>query len=167
LSFGQKRRAVVYHRNLRGTLSLEFEPMRIVTAGGDTTVVRFKPSSLRETGIDFSNMWDYLGTGVVSLPANARRLVVSKQFALHGPSIAQRKFFLRVLSVDGTPLEVLDTTSSSGTVSLNIQRYAGRDVILRPQVVLAGIPAAAVAIGVGDVLMTATTQSKPLNERKK
>jgi hypothetical protein len=140
--------------------------MKIVSSGGDTTFVRFKPSSLREKGIDLLNMWDYLGTGVLSLPATARRLVVSKQFALHGPSIGQRKFFLRVLSAEGTPLEVLDTTSSSGTVSLNIQRYAGRNVILRPQLELTGIPAAAVAIGVGDVIMATNMQSTPLNERR-
>jgi hypothetical protein len=146
---------------------LEFEPLKIVSAGGDTTSVSFKQSSLRERGIDLSNMWDYLGTGVVSLPVNASRLVVSKHFAQRGPSIGQLRFFLRVLNAEGDPMDVLDTTSSSGTVSLNIERYAGTNVILRPQVVLAGIAPAAVKIAVGDLFTAPDTGAKPGRQNKK
>jgi hypothetical protein len=148
----QKRRAVVYHRKLRATLALEFGPMKIVLANGDTTLVSFKRSSLRHRGkINYSNMWDYLGSDVISVPPNARRLVVSKQFDLRGPSVAQRKFSLKVLNIGGTSIAILDTTSTSGTVSVNIAPYVGMKVILQPQLILVGIESASVDIGVGDV----------------
>ncbi len=161
-----KRRAVVYHRELRATLALEFEPMKIVLANGDTSVVRFKASSLRQRGnVTFSNMWDYLGSDTISVPRNARRLVVSKQFAGRARSIGKRKFYLRVLNTNGIPIRVLDSTSTSGTVSLNIAPYAGMNVILRPQVILAGIDSVSLAIGVGDVFVVPDTPSKPKRER--
>lgn len=150
-----KRRAVVYHPNLRATLAVEFEPMKIVNANGDTSIVRFKTSpslSRRERdSITFSNMWDYLGSGVVSVPANARRLVFTKQFVTRGPSIAKRRFFFRVLNTSGISIGMLDTTANSGTLSINIAPYAGMNVILRPQVTLVGIDPPAVTISVGDV----------------
>jgi hypothetical protein len=166
LGVTQKRRAVVYHRNLRATFSLEFEPMKIVTTNGDTTLAAFKPASLRERGINFSNMWDYLGSDTVRLPSNAQRLIIGKQFTGRGPSIDQRKFFLRLLNTDGTPIGVLDTTSTSGTVSVNIAPHAGKRVIFRPQVVLTGIAPPSVAIGVGDVFIVPKLQSKPARGKR-
>jgi hypothetical protein len=155
-----KRRAVVYHSNLRASLSVEFEPIKIVNASGDTSAVPFKAASLRDRGgITFSNMWDYLGSGVISVPANARRLVLTKQFTTRGPSIAKRKFFLRVLNANGVTIGLLDSTANSGTISVNIAQFAGMSVILRPQVTLAGIEPTAVAIGVGDVF---TLPDEPL-----
>ncbi|HCV43555.1 MAG TPA: hypothetical protein DGH68_08735 [Bacteroidetes bacterium] len=164
----QKRRAVVYHRRLRATLALEFRPMKIVLANGDTTVVPFKKSSLRQRGkINYSNMWDYLGSDVIGVPPNARRLVVSKQFDLRGPSVAQRKFFLRVLNASGTFVAVLDTTSTSGTVSVNIALYAGMNVTFRPSLVLSGIEPASVDVGVGDVFTLTDESSKQSQPKKK
>lgn len=154
------RRAVVHHRTLGATLSLEVEPLKIALSTGDTTVVRFKRSSLRQPSITFGNMWEYLGSDTIRLPANARRLVIAKRFGERGPSIAQRKFYLHLLNRNGTPLAVLDSTATSGTVSVNVAPYAGRDVIVRPQVVLVGIVPQSVEIGVGDVYVVPEPQSK-------
>jgi hypothetical protein len=164
----QKRRAVVYHHNLRATLSLEVAPLKVVLASGDTSVVPFKPGSLRQRGeIHLSNMWQYLGSGTVRLPADARRLVISKTFDERGPNIAQRKFFLRVHDTKGDPIGVLDTVSTSGTRSLNIASYAGKDVVFRPEVVLVGITPPAVKIGVGDIFVASETKSKPSKEKSR
>ncbi|HEX9657178.1 MAG TPA: sialidase family protein [Bacteroidota bacterium] len=147
-----KRRAVVHHRTLRSTLALEFEPMKIVLANGDTTVVPFKNSSLRQRGkIKYTNMWDYLGSGIVNIPANARQLIVSKQFGQRGATIWDKKFSLHVLNASGISIAVLDTTSTSGTVSVNIAPYAGMNVTFRPRLVVSGIESAHVDVGVGDV----------------
>ncbi len=148
-----RRRAVVHHRILRSTLSLEVEPMKLVLATGDTAVVQFKRSSLRQPQISFAGMWDYLGTDTLRVPANARRLVITKQFTERGSKMAQRKFYLRLLDRDGTVLAVLDSTSASGTVSVNIAAHAGREVIVRPQVVLVGVVPSAVEVAVGDVFV--------------
>jgi len=67
--------------------------------------------------------------------------------------ISQRKFFLHALKPDGTPLVALDTTSTSGTVVVNIEQFAGQKVMLRPQVLLDGIKNRAVTIGVGDIFL--------------
>jgi hypothetical protein len=146
---------------LRATLSLELEPLKLVLATGDTTVVRFKRSSLRQPNVTFANMWDYLGTDTLRLPANARRLVISKQFAERGPKMAQRKFYLHLLDRDGTVLAVLDSSAASGTVSVNVAAYAGREVIVRPQVALVGVVPSSVEVGVGDVFVVADRRSKP------
>ena len=128
--------------------------MKIVLANGDTTVVPFKASSLRQRGkIKYSNMWDYLGSGIVNIPANARQLIVSKQFGQRGATIGDRKFSLHVLNASGISIAVLDTTSTSGTVSANIAPYAGMNVTFRPQLLLSGIEPAMVEIGVGDVFI--------------
>jgi hypothetical protein len=158
-----KRKAVVHHRTMRATLSAELEPMRVVLANGDTTVLSFKKSpslSHRQRGkITFATMWEYLGSDTVALPATARRLVVSKQFTARGASLGQRKFTLGMFNTTGGLLTVLDTASISGTVSVNIAQYAGRQVILRPQVTLGGMTAESVEIGVGDVF---TARDEPL-----
>jgi len=163
----QKRRAIVHHRRLRATLALEFEPLKIILASGDTSVIPFKASALRQRGkINFSNMWDYLGSDVMSVPPNARRLVVSKQFGLRGVPIGVRKFSLHVLNTSGISIAVLDTTSGSGTVSVNIAPYAGMNVTFRPSLVLGGIEPSSVDIGVGDVFIAPTTGSTPMREGK-
>lgn len=163
----QKRRAIVYHRDLGAALSLEFEPLRIVDANGDTSLVPFKSSFLRSRGkINLMNMWDYLGSDTVSLSANAAQLIISKQFAQRGPSIAQRQFSLHALSPDGKSIALLDTTSSSGTVSVDIEPYAGREIVLRPKLLLTGITPPSVAVGVGDVFMVRDKQSNAPKSRK-
>jgi hypothetical protein len=158
-----KRKAVVYHRTLKAMLSLEVEPLKVVLANGDTTVLSFKKSptlSRRQRGkITFTTMWEYLGSDTVALPATARRLVVSKQFTTRGASLGQRKFTLGMFTPNGTLLTVVDTASISGTISVNIAQYAGRQVILRPQVTLGGMTAESVEIGVGDVF---TARDEPL-----
>jgi hypothetical protein len=126
--------------------------MKIVLANGDTTVVPFKNSSLRQRGkIKYTNMWDYLGSGIVNIPANARQLIVSKQFGQRGATIWDKKFSLHVLNASGISIAVLDTTSTSGTVSVNIAPYAGMNVTFRPRLVVSGIESAHVDVGVGDV----------------
>jgi hypothetical protein len=166
----QKRRAVVYHPTLRSTLTVEFEPLKIVAPNGDTSIVRFKASpkllSRERDSISFSNMWEYLGSGVVSVPANARRLVLTKQFTTRGPSIAKRKFFLRVLNANGVTIGLLDSAANSGTISVNIAQFAGMNVILRPQVTLVDIDPPSVTISVGDVFNLLGGQSQPSLERK-
>lgn len=149
-----KRGAVVENRQLRSTLMLEFEQMKVVRANGDTSVVPFKASALRQSGtITLMNMWDYLGSDTLHVPADARWLIVSKRFAQRGPVISQRKFFLHALKPDGTPLVALDTTSTSGTVVVNIEQFGGQKVMVRPQVLLEGIKNRAVTIGVGDIFL--------------
>jgi hypothetical protein len=146
------RLAVVRRNN--SMLALEIAPAKIVLATGDTTVLSFKPSALRERdNITLSGMWDYLGSDIVQLPPNARRLVLSKHFVSRGPSIAQRTFALHLLDPSGRPLAVLDTTATSGTVSVSIAEYAGRSVIIRPRLILSGITPTSVTVGVGDVFL--------------
>jgi hypothetical protein len=166
-ALAHRRRAVVHHRALKATLSLELEPLKLVLATGDTTVVGFKRSSLRQPNVTFANMWDYLGSDTLRLPANARWLVISKQFAERGPKIAQRKFYLHLLNRDGTVLAVLDSSAASGTVSVNVAAYAGREVIVRPQVVLVGVVPSLVEVGVGDVFIVPDTHSKPMKGKTK
>jgi len=148
-----KRRAVVHHRTLRSTLALEFEPVKIVLANGDTTVVPFKTSSLRQRGkINYVTMWDYLGSGIVNVPANARQLIVSKRFGERGV-LGERKFSLRVLNNRGISIAVLDTTTTNGTITVNIAPYAGMNVSFSPALSILGIEPSILDVGVGDVFI--------------
>ena len=147
----RKRRAVVEDRTVRGVFSVEFGQMKVVRSSGDTATIPFKQSSLRQRGITLSNVWDYLGSDTVNVPSNARRLVVAKQFTSRGPSIGERKFSLRVLNTSGVQIGVLDTSSTSGTISVDIAQYAGMRVILRPHLTLSGINSETVDVSVGDV----------------
>ncbi len=163
----QKRRAVIYHKRLHATLTLDIDPIRIVNASGDTTVVPFKRSRMRDRdSINVVRVWDYLGSDVVRLPANARRLIVSKRFADRGPSIGRRGFAFRLLNGNGTPIALLDTTANSGTVSVNVEQYAGMSLILRPQVSLFEIDPSAVSVCAGDVFTVSDEQILPPNNRK-
>jgi len=150
---GQKRLAVIHHRTLRSALALEFDPMKIVLANGDTTVVPFKTSSLRQRGkINYVTMWDYLGSGIVNVPANARQLIVSKRFGERGV-LGERKFSLRVLNNRGISIAVLDTTSTNGTITVNIAPYAGMNVSFSPALSILGIEPSMLDVGVGDVFI--------------
>ena len=150
----QKRRAVVYHPVLGSTLTFDFGPIRVVNTNGDTSDIGFRTPSLRDRdSINIANMWDYLGSDAVNLPANARRLIVGKQFGIRGPSIWKQRFLFRVLNTNGLQIGVLDTMANDGTVSLNITQFAGMRVILRPQVPLGGIDPAAITVGVGDIFL--------------
>ena len=162
LAYNHKRRAVVYHRAQNTTLAVEFEPMRIVTAGRDTIEVPFKQSLLRQRTFDLATMWDYLGSDTVRLPSTARWLILKKQFSSRGPATFQRRYYFRLLDSNGVPITVLDTTAFTNTVAVNIAAYAGRGVILRPQVALAGISPASVSTAVGDIFMEPAEQASPM-----
>ena len=162
------RRAVLYQQSSSATLTLDVEPMKIVGANGDTSLVQFKKSPVRgRERIVFSRMWDYLGSGAVRLPANARRLVVSKNFSTSGPSMGKRGFYLHALSTTGTPIALLDSTATSGTVSLDISAYAGTNIILRPQVTLPEIDPSTRTVGVGDVFMVPDGQTTLRSPKRK
>jgi hypothetical protein len=152
VSLKHTRIAVVRTRN--STLTLEMEPLKVVLAAGDTIVLAFKPSALRQRNtLTLATMWQFLGSDIVELPATARRLVLSKRFTVRGPSFAQRRFALQMLDSNGRVLAALDTTATSGTVSIDIAPYAGRSVTLRPQLTLSGIAVGSASVGVGDVFM--------------
>lgn len=147
----QKRRGVIQHRTLHTGLALEMEMMKIVSTNGDTITVPFKQSALRQRGkINHANMWEYLGTGVITVPANARQLIVTKRFGERGVP-GQRKFSLRVLNNRGISIAVLDTTATDGTVAVNIAPYAGMSVTFTPGLSVPGIENTLLDIGVGDV----------------
>ncbi len=163
----QKRRAVVYHPVLGSTLTFDFGPIRIVNTNGDTSDIGFRTPSLRDRdSINFVNMWDYLGSEAVNLPANAQKLIVGKQFGIRGPSIWKQRFLFRVLNTNGLPIGVLDTMANDGTVSLNVSRFAGMRIVLRPQVPLGGIDPAAVTVGVGDIFLLSIPPGEPRDKSR-
>ena len=163
----RKRRAVVRDRRLHATLELELAPMKVVHANGDTSTVPFKRSSIRQRGLSLANMWDYLGSDTVNLPPDARRLVVTKRFTARGPSIGRKDFSFRVLNANGVQIGVLDTTSTSGTVSVDIAPYAGMRVILRPQLTLSGVNRETIEVSVGDIFVTTESPSTQLKRQEK
>jgi hypothetical protein len=155
------RRAVVRHKPTNASLSLEVSQMAVVTAAGDTLPLPFKLRPLRDsTDITLSNVWEYLGTAVSTLPQNARWLVVTKNLAVRGPSVIPPRYSLRVLGSDGIQLAVLDTNSVSGTTRINVSAFAGRNIVIRPSLSLAGIPPSVLTLGAGDVFLLHQSETK-------
>jgi hypothetical protein len=163
-----KRRVNIEHRKLDASLALEFDPIRMVVASGDTVAVPFKPASFNQRGtIILANAWDYLGTDTLNLPLNVRWLVVTKRVTSRGTAIGQRKYALRLLNSSGTEIAILDNSGNSSTISVDITAHAGSRIIVRPRLQVIGINPELLKVTAGDIFTLRDEGQPPLERNRR
>ncbi len=168
------RRVVVQHRQTKSFIAFQIDSLRLALSDGSEVSLAFMPHDFRQPlNLTLSNVWDFLGTEAVQLPANTLRLLFNKSVYFnptndtsgHGTPISfpLRQFRFRIVDPNGGGvLATLDTSSNSGTVSVNIASVAGRNVIFRPAVTLSGIQSQQVALGVGDIIYFGNEQQNAM-----
>jgi hypothetical protein len=71
------RRIVVESQRTRSAIWFDLAPLKVVTTANDTVVIPFKTLDMSKPfTATLTNAWDYLGSDLVTLPTNARSLIV-------------------------------------------------------------------------------------------
>jgi hypothetical protein len=146
------------------TIWFDLAPLKVVTSSNDTVAVPFKNLDLTKPFIaTMANAWDYLGTDQITLPSNARSLILetditsyAKKDSLSSNSV--NSFTSSSFRVDGIKTSqtlpfVSSQASTSGKRVIDVTSQAGQTIILR---MVGAVPAASsepVTIGVGDVFI--------------
>jgi hypothetical protein len=158
------RRIVVEGQRSGSTIWFDLAPLKVVTSSNDTVAVPFKNLDLTKPFIaTMANAWDYLGTDQITLPSNARSLILetditsyAKKDSLSSNSV--NSFTSSSFRVDGIKTSqtlpfVSSQASTSGKRVIDVTSQAGQTIILR---MVGAVPAASsepVTIGVGDVFI--------------
>jgi hypothetical protein len=159
------RRVVLESQRTRSTISFDLAPLRVVTTTNDTVLIPFKPLDMKKPfTATIVNAWDYLGTDQITLPSNARSLIVetdirsqARQDTLGTPG--RNIFTSNSIRFDGVkasqtvPL-LSNQPGLSGRKEIDVSQQAGQAITLR---MVGTIPATAtepVTIGIGDVYIT-------------
>jgi len=156
------RRIVVEGQRSGSTIWFDLAPLRIVTSGNDTVAIPFKTLDLTKPFVaTITNAWDYLGTDQITLPANAKSLLIetdvssyAKQDSLGSKNVnvfTSSSFRIDGIKTSQTVPLLSSQASVSGKKNIDVSSQAGQAITLR---MVGAIPAAStepVAIGVGDV----------------
>jgi hypothetical protein len=159
------RRIVVEGQKSGSTIWFDLAPLKVVTTTNDTVSVSFKTLDLTKPFVaSITNAWDYLGTDQITLPSNARSLVIETDISSYAKQDSLGKKNVNVFTsssfrVDGVKvsqtLQLLSTQASvSGRKIIDVSSQAGQAIIFR---MVGTVPAASsepISIGVGDVYIT-------------
>jgi hypothetical protein len=159
------RRIVLESQRTGSTIWFDLAPLKIVTTTNDTVVIPFKPLDMKKPiTATIVNAWDYLGTDPITLPSNARSLIVdtdirsqARQDTLGTPGT--NIFTSNSIRFDGVKAsQTVPLLSSqpglSGRKVIDVSQQAGQAITLR---MVGTVPATAtepVTIGIGDVYIT-------------
>ncbi len=159
------RRIVLESVRTGSTIWFDLSPIKVVTTAGDTLLLPFKKINFKSLlSPTLTNAWEYLGTDSVSLPVNAKTLIINAQVSpqvrqdsigTSGTNVFTASSF-RLDGIKGAQTVPLLATqpSVSGGKSIDVSGLAGQSIIVR---MIGMVPATAtepVTIGVGDVYMT-------------
>jgi|GEM_PF-1827309 len=158
------RRIVVEGQRSGSTIWFDLAPIKVVTRSNDTIMVPFKTLDLTKPFVaTITNAWDYLGTDQITLPSNARSLILETDIISYakGDSLSSsnvNSFTFSSFKVDGIKAsQTLPFVSSQASISgkriIDVSSEAGQSITLR---MIGAIPAAStepVTIGVGDVFI--------------
>jgi hypothetical protein len=98
------------------------------------------------------NVWDYLGSESITLPANARTLLVNMNTELSASTAFKTKSYkIDLISGTQTIQLLLDQAGTPGLKQMNVSQYAGKQIIIRPSGIVSPSVEGQVIVGVGDV----------------
>jgi len=156
------RRIVVEGQRSGSTIWFDLAPLKVVTSSNDTVAVPFKILDLTKPFVaTITNAWDYLGTDQLTLPSNARSLILetdiesfAKRDSLSSNSV--NSFTSSSFRVDGIKASqtlpfVSSQASTSGKTVIDVTSQAGQTITLRMVGTVPAASAEPVTIGVGDV----------------
>jgi len=170
--FLRKRRAVISHKQSNAFLVLDVEPLTIQNTTGEQTLLPFKKHQIQQpVNISLTNLGDYLGSDSVALPADVQSLtlqwhaIVSRGTDSSGTLYSnlfrgKYQLFLKIFDVNNPAYSAINNITNQQTVNLNIQGFAGRTVIIKPEIQLSNISLAALNFSAGDVYSPASNMPK-------
>ena len=162
------RRIVVESQRTRSTISFDLAPLKVVTTANDTVAVPFKTLDMTKPfTATIANAWDYLGTDQITLPSNARSLILETDIRSQAHQDTLGKAGTNVFTSSSFRFDGVKASQSvpllsnqaglSGRKVIDVTAQAGQAITLR---MIGTVPATAtepVTIGIGDVYIT----SKP------
>jgi hypothetical protein len=159
------RRIVLESQRTRSTIWFDLAPLKVVTTANDTVVVPFKTLDMTKPfTATIANAWDYLGTDQITLPTNARSLIVetdiisrARQDTLGTPGTniftSNSVRFDGVMASQTVPL-LSNQAGVSGRKVIDVSQQAGQAITLRMVGTIPATSTEPVTIGVGDVYIT-------------
>jgi hypothetical protein len=159
------RRIVLESQRTRSTIWFDLAPLKVVTTANDTVVVPFKTLDMTKPfTATIANAWDYLGTDQITLPSNARSLIVetdiisrARQDTLGTPGTnvftSNSVRFDGVMASQTVPL-LSNQAGVSGRKVIDVSQQAGQAITLRMVGTIPATSTEPVTIGVGDVYIT-------------
>jgi hypothetical protein len=159
------RRIVIESQRARSTIWFDLAPLKIVTAANDTVVVPFKQLEMTKPfTATLANAWDYLGTDQITLPTNARSLILETDIRSQARQDTLDKAGTNVFTTSSFRFDGVKTSQTIPLLSnqpgvpgrkiIDVSQQAGQAIILR---MIGTIPATStepVTIGVGDVYIS-------------
>ncbi len=156
------RRVTIESPTNRSFISYEVGPLKVVTAAGDTTTLPFKAiDKSKPLAATVDNAWDYLGTDSVSLPTNARYLLVNAEIqnvvrddstgGTGTPAFLGRAFRVDVQGARKAATAYTDPQGSSGAKVIAISTWAGQRAMIRPTGMTSVQGAVQPVVGIGDI----------------
>jgi len=170
LQMAQPQDGLVLHRRIvvesvrnGSVIWFDLAPLKVVTTANDTVVLPFTKLNLSKPfAATLRNAWDYLGSDTITLPSNARSLMIETDINSYarqdtlgrkGVNIFTSSSFRIEGVMTGQTLSLLgDQQAVSGRKEVNISQQAGKQIKLR---MVGNVPAATeeLSIGVGDVFV--------------
>jgi len=159
------RRIVLESVRTGSTIWFDLGPLKVLTASGDTVLLPFKKLSFKAPlNATLTNAWNYLGTDTITLPANARSLLIDAQVSAQARqdslgALGTNVFTTSTFRLDGikgtqtVPLLATQPSVSGGKV-IDVSGQAGQLIVLRMTGTVPATATEPVSIGVGDVYVS-------------
>lgn len=173
-NFAHKRRGMIQHIPTGVSLALDVKPIVVHSTAAGESILPFKSHSITQpVNITLQNIGDYLGTDTLALPGDAQDLQWSWNAVFSAnqdstgniqPNVFNGKYqvLLRVKDVNNPAISTLVNITNIPQLTLNIQNFAGKAVVIKPETQLINLPAANLDFSVGDVYspLSAITNGK-------
>lgn len=177
ISLPHHRRAVIRDQQSGAFLAVDVNPLIIKNAAGEETTLPFKAHSLKiPLNISLQNLGDYLGTDTLGLANDVQNLRLNWSASVFvdedssgnaNPNIFNGKYqvHLRIKDVNNPAISTTVNITAIPQVNLNIGNFAGRSVVIRPEILLNNLPVANLDFGVGNVYSPVSpSQNKVLTQ---
>ena len=156
------RRIVVESQRTRSTIWFDLAPLKVVTATNDTVVVPFKKLSFAKPLVaTMANAWEYLGTDQITLPTNARSLILETDIQSQARQDTLNKSGTNVFTSSSFRFDGVKTSQTvplfsnqpglSGRKVIDVSQSAGQAITFRMVGTIPATSTEPVTIGVGDV----------------
>ena len=161
--FIHKRRGVILDTISASQLILDIEPIVIQTISGEEIILPFKPVSAHQpVNLTSSNYNSYLGCDTLTLPSTSANLVFKSHVSVPAGTDSSGAVFNNIFtgkySASLYVIDVLNPNSSlsinitqNSIVNVNLQGFAGRQVVIKPNVFLNNMSLSRLDFAVGNV----------------
>jgi hypothetical protein len=160
----EKHRMIVFQdAENYSVLSMELGSLSVITDEGKVVGLPFKAHDPTvPISLDVMNVWDYLGTEDITIPANAKWLLIKPAIESHTPEDSTEGGLVNTFTgvelnirVNASSLSVNDTlvnkVAGSDSVQIDISKYAGKTVSIRVILSLPKDLESKIIVGVGDI----------------